>query len=43
MNMDLAGVNGDFGKVSPAAPRYLGIPYRRVDLNKYPWVDNPST
>jgi microcystin degradation protein MlrC len=23
------------------APRFKEIPYRRVDLNKYPWVDNP--
>ena len=23
------------------APRYLEIPYKRVDLNKYPWVDDP--
>jgi microcystin degradation protein MlrC len=23
------------------APRFKEIPYRRVDLNKYPWLDNP--
>ena len=23
------------------APRFKEIPYKRVDLNKYPWVDNP--
>ncbi len=23
------------------APRYREIPYKRVDLRKYPWVDNP--
>ena len=23
------------------APRYTEIPYKRVDLNKYPWVDDP--
>jgi microcystin degradation protein MlrC len=23
------------------APRFKEIPYQRVDLNKYPWVDNP--
>ena len=23
------------------APRYTGIPFQRVDLHKYPWVDDP--
>ena len=23
------------------APKFEGIPYTRVDLNKYPWVDDP--